>query len=85
MLEGRLSGANSGGNSGGNNGGNGGANGANRKPRRINRNPYNKSYCHTHGRTCRDNHTSAMCNHPADVHVATATLGDKKGGSTRYF
>ena len=84
LLEGRLGGAKSGGNSGGNNGGNGGANGANRNPRRNNHNQDNESYCHTHGRTRRDDHTSATCNHPEDGHVTTATLGDKKGGSTRY-
>ena len=54
LLEGRLGGAKSGGNSGNNNGSNGSANGANRKPRRNNRNQDNESYCHTHGRTRRD-------------------------------
>ena len=84
LLEGRLGGANSGGNIGNNNGGNGVANGTNRSPRRTNWNQDNESYCHTHGRTRREDHTSAMCNHPDDGHVTTATLGDKKGGSTRY-
>ena len=84
LLEGRLGGANSSGNSGNNNGGNVGANGANRNPRRNNRNQDNKSYCHTHGCTHRDDHTSATCNHPADGHVTTATIGDKKGSSTCY-
>ena len=84
LLEGRLCGANSGGNSGGNNGGNGGSNGANRNPRRNNCNQDNELCCHTHGRTRRDDHTSATCNHPADGHVATGTLRDKKGSSTRY-
>ena len=84
LLEGRLGGANGGGNSGNNNSGNGGATGTNWNPRRTNRNQDNEYYCHTHGRTRRDNHTSATCNHPADGHVTTDTLGDKKGGSTRY-
>ena len=84
LLEGRLVGADSGCNSGNNNGGNGGTNGTNRNPRRTNRNQDNESYCHTHGRTRRDDHTSATCNHPVDGHVTNATLGDKKGGSTRY-
>ena len=83
FLEGRLGGGNGGGNSGTNNS-NGGATGTNRNPRRTNRNQDNESYCHTHGRTCRGNHTSSTCNHPADGHVTTATLGDKKGGNTRY-
>ena len=84
LLEGRLGGANSGGNSENNNGDNGGANGDNRNPCRKNRNQDNESYFHTHGRTRRNDHTSATCNHPADGHVTTATLGDKKCGSTRY-
>ena len=84
LLEGRLGGANSGGTSGNNNGGNGGANGTNRNLRRTNRNQDNESYFHTHGRTRRDDHTSATCNHPSNGHVTTATLGNKKGGSTRY-
>ena len=81
LFEGKLGGANGGGNGGGNNGG---TNSANKNPRRNTRNQDNESYCHTHGRTCRYDHTSATCNHPAEGHVATATLGDKKGGSTRY-
>ena len=84
LLEGRLGGANGGGNSGNNNSGNGGATGTNRNPRRNSRNQDNESYCHTHGRTRRDDHTSATCNHPADGPVTTATLGDKRSGSTRY-
>ena len=84
FLERRLGGANSSGNSGGNNGGNGGANAANRNPLRKNRNQDNEYYCHTHGRNRRDDNTSATCNHPEDGHVTTATLGDKKGCSTRY-
>ena len=84
LFEGRLGGANSCGNSGNNNGGNGGANDTTRNPRRTNRNQDKESYCHTHGRTRRDDHTSSTCNHPADGHITTATLGDKKGGSTCY-
>ena len=61
-----------------------GAASTNQNPRRTNRNQDNESYCHTHGRTCRDDHTSSTCNHPADGHVTTATIGDKKGGNTRY-
>ena len=83
LLEGRLGGANGGGNSGTNNS-NGGATGTNRNPQRTNHNQDNESYCHTHGRTCRDDHTSTTCNHPADGHVTKATLGDKKGVNTRY-
>ena len=84
LLEGRLGGANGSGNSGTNNSSNGGATGNNRNPRRTNRNQDKESYCHTHGRTRRDDHTSSTCNHPAYDHITTATLGDKKGGNTRY-
>ena len=84
LLEGRLGVANGGGNSDTNNS-NGGATGTNRNPRRTNWNQDNESYCHTHGRNRRDDHTSSTYNHPSDGHVTTATLGDKKGGNTRYF
>ena len=83
LLEGCIGSANGGGNSGTNNS-NGGATSTNRNPRRTNRNQDNKSYCHNHGRNRRDDHTSSTCNHPADGHVTTATLSDKKGGNTRY-
>ena len=46
-----------------------------------NNNAGNKSYCHTHGCTRRNDHTSASCNHPAEGHIATATLGNRQGGS----
>ena len=82
-LEGRIGSANGGGNSGTNNS-NGGATSTNRNPTRTNRNQDTESYCHTHGRTRRDDHTRSTCNHPADGHVTTATLSDKKGGNTRY-
>ena len=83
LIEGRIGNASGGGNSGTNNS-NGGATSTNRNPRRTNRNQDNESYCHTHGRTRRDDQTSSTCNHPADGHVTTATLSDKKGGNTRY-
>ena len=62
-LEGRIGSANGGGNIGTNNS-NGGAISTNRNPRRTNRNQDNESYCHTHGRTRRVDHTSSTCNHP---------------------
>ena len=43
-----------------------------------------ESYCHTHGRTRRPDHTSATCQHPKEGHQATATLSDRQGGSNRY-
>ena len=59
-LEGRIDGANGGGNSGTNNS-NGGATSTNWNPRRTIRNQDNESYCHTHGRTRCDDHTSPPC------------------------
>ena len=47
-------------------------------------NANNKSYCHTHGRTRRNDHTSATCNNPAEGHIATATLHNRQGGSNLY-
>ena len=55
----------------------------NRNNNRRNNNN-NESYCHTHGRTRNDEHTSATCLHPADGHIATATLANRSGGSNRY-
>ena len=75
LIEGRIGGANGGGN---------GSNGANWDPRRNNRNQDNKSSCHTHVRTRRNDHTSTTCDHPADGHIAKTTLGNKQSGSTCY-
>ena len=47
-------------------------------------NQNNESYCHTHGRTRRDDHTSATCENPREGHIATATLHNREGGSNRY-
>ena len=46
--------------------------------------PTHESYCHTYGRTRRDDHTSATCENPREGHIATATLHNREGGSNRY-
>ena len=63
--------------------GNGNQQNGNRNANRRN-NANNESYCHTHGRTRNDNHTSATCDHPSGDHIATATLHNREGGSNRY-
>jgi hypothetical protein len=47
-------------------------------------NKNNESYCHTHGRTRRDDHTSATCQNPRAGHIATAALNNRQGGSNRF-
>ena len=68
----------------GNQQGNGNHRTGNRNTNTRRNNANNESYCHTHGRTRRDDHTSATCEHPADGHIATATLASRDGGSNRY-
>ena len=55
----------------------------NRDNNRMNNNN-NESYCHTHGRTRNNDHTSASCLNPAEGHIATLTLQNRDGGSNRY-
>ena len=62
---------------------NGNTENGNRNNNRRNNNN-NESYCHTHGRTRNDNHTSPTCTHPANGHVTTATLANREGGSNRF-
>ena len=54
------------------------------RQRNRSNNTNNESYCHTHGRTRRNDHTSATCNHPVEGHITTATLHNRQGGSNRY-
>ena len=51
---------------------------------RPNRNKNNKSYCWTHGRTRRNDHTSATCRNKAEGNIDTATLEDRQSGSSRF-
>ena len=43
-----------------------------------------ESYCHTHGRTRRPDHTSPTCLNPTEGHISTATLHNREGGSNRF-
>ena len=49
-------------------------------PQRGRRNPNQSKYCWTHG-LC--SHTGSECRIQADGHDATATVTDRKGGSTK--
>ena len=53
-------------------------------PRRNNNNNNNESYCHSHGRTRRDDHTSATCRNKKEGHNDAATLHNRLGGSDRF-
>jgi hypothetical protein len=48
------------------------------------KNNNNTLYCHTHGRTRNDNHTSPTCRNPSNGHSATATLDNRMGGSEEW-
>ena len=43
-----------------------------------------ESYCHTHGRTRRPDHTSPTCLNPTEGHISTATLHNREGGGNRF-
>jgi hypothetical protein len=47
-------------------------------------NDNNTSYCHTHGRTRNDNHTSPNCRNPSNRHAAIATLDNRMGDSEQW-
>ena len=71
-------------NGNGNNNNNGGGGNNTRRNRGNGGGNTDESYCHTHGRTRRPDHTSATCQHPREGHQLTATLSDRQGGSNRY-
>ena len=64
----------------------GGGNGGGNRPRNRGNGGGNndESYCHTHGRTRRPDHTSATCQNPREGHQITATLANCQGGSNWY-
>jgi hypothetical protein len=67
------------------NGRNNNRNGGNHSPHETNQNnDNNTSYCHTHGRTRNDRHTSLNCRNPSNGHAATATLDNRMGGSEQW-
>ena len=81
-LEARVDNQNGNGTRGRNNGRGGDQSGDGNRSGTNNRN--NESYCYSHGRTRRDDHTSATCHNPVDGHKTTVTLSNRQGGSNRY-
>jgi hypothetical protein len=71
-----------------NNNNNGRNNNRNNRNGNNNRNDQNNdnntSYCHPHGRTRNDNHTSHNCRNRSNGHSATATLDNRMGGSEQW-
>jgi hypothetical protein len=68
-----------------NNGRNNNRNNRNGNNNRNNqKNGNNTLYCHTHGRTRNDNHTSNDCGIPSNGHSATATLNNHMGDSKQW-
>ena len=76
------------GNGGRNAGGRGGGNrgrgrGGRGNPQRTVRQFQNDNYCWTHGHDLHENHTSAICNWPAEGHQVAATKTNHMNGSQR--
>ena len=65
------------GNGNGNNSNNGGGGNSTRRTRGNGGSSTDESYCHTHGRTRRPDHTSATCQHQHEGHQLTATLSGR--------